>query len=118
VPLFSRSASLCLAPWDGDGHPDHNAAGRAATNAASRTGAALLQYLVWTWHWATPGDLTVPWDRAAQLVLTGPEGKAKRRAIDAFDSQVRPLSLAQGDGAILDAHEIAHHTRGVEVFLT
>ena len=54
----------CAATWRGDGHPDHEAVGRAAAAACARTGAALLEYPVWMWHWASPADPAVPWDRA------------------------------------------------------
>ena len=43
---------MCLAPWERDMHPDHDAAGRAARRAAPR---ALYRYPVWMWHWASPG---------------------------------------------------------------
>ena len=43
----------CATTWRGDGHPDHEAVGRAAAVAAARTGAELLEYPVWMWHWAT-----------------------------------------------------------------
>lgn len=52
-----RPGDLVLAPWAGDGHPDHDSVGRAAETACSRTGADLLAYLVWAWHWASPDDL-------------------------------------------------------------
>src|SRR5581483_7930217 len=43
---------VCLAPWVGDVHADHEAAGRAARRVSERT----LCYPVWMWHWAVPGD--------------------------------------------------------------
>jgi hypothetical protein len=42
---------LCLAPWDGDMHPDHEAAGRAARRANP---GHLYYFPVWMWHWAPP----------------------------------------------------------------
>jgi len=48
---------LLVAPWRHDGHPDHpdhEAAGRAAAAVATRTGARLLEYPLWFWHWAEP----------------------------------------------------------------
>ncbi len=42
----------CVATWEQDGHPDHEATGRAARAAASSAGARMLSYPVWTWHWA------------------------------------------------------------------
>ena len=43
---------VIVAPWRRDGHPDHEAAGRAAAVAARRTGADLWEYPIWFWHWA------------------------------------------------------------------
>jgi LmbE family N-acetylglucosaminyl deacetylase len=37
----------CLATWRADGHPDHEAVGRAAARACTATGARLLEYPVW-----------------------------------------------------------------------
>lgn len=44
----------CAATWRGDGHPDHEAVGRAAAEACARTDVELLEYPVWMWHWAHP----------------------------------------------------------------
>ncbi|GAY16260.1 PIG-L deacetylase family protein [Mycobacterium sp. shizuoka-1] len=90
--LLSRSptGSWCAATWQGDGHPDHEAVGRAAAVAASRTGAVLLEYPVWMWHWARPGDQDVPWQRAARVVCDPAAAERKRRAVDVFDSQIVP----------------------------
>jgi LmbE family N-acetylglucosaminyl deacetylase len=56
------------APWRHDGHPDHDAAGRAATIASAAAGAPLLQYLVWAWHWADPEGDDPPGPNAATSV--------------------------------------------------
>jgi len=109
---------LCVAPWEGDGHPDHDTVGRLTAESTARSGATLLRYLVWTWHWAAPGDPTVPWARAARLDLTRTDRRTKRAAMAAYGSQVRPLSDLRGDAAILDRGELAHHARPFEVFLT
>ena len=45
-----NSDTLLVAPWPRDPHPDHEACGRAAAPAASRTGATLISYFFWTWH--------------------------------------------------------------------
>jgi LmbE family N-acetylglucosaminyl deacetylase len=47
--LISQNTHL-IAPWKGDFHPDHQACGRAAEDAARRTGATLTSYFFWTWH--------------------------------------------------------------------
>ena len=50
----------CAATWRGDGHPDHEVVGRSAAAAAAQTGAVLVEYPVWMWHWARPDDPAVP----------------------------------------------------------
>ena len=78
----------CAATWRGDGHPDHEAVGRAAAVAASRTGATLVEYPVWMWHWAHPGDDAVPWHRAVRVGLDPVAAQRKHDAIKAFRSQL------------------------------
>lgn len=77
----------CAATWRGDGHPDHEAVGRAAAEATARTGAVLMEYPVWMWHWAEPGDATVPWHRAHRSLLTGSATRRKVDAAQCFRSQ-------------------------------
>ncbi len=105
---------LLCAPWRGDGHPDHEAVARAAAITAARTDARLLEYPVWLWHWATADDL--PWRWATRLPLDAAALDAKRTAIAAHASQVRPLSAHLGDEVLLDAALLAHFDRD-EVFL-
>jgi LmbE family N-acetylglucosaminyl deacetylase len=80
----------CAATWRGDGHPDHEAVGRACAAAAAKTGAVFLEYPVWMWHWARPDDPAVPWNRARRVALTRDALKLKRLAVDCFLSQLQP----------------------------
>lgn len=80
----------CAATWRGDGHPDHEAVGRAAATAAGRTGAALVEYPVWMWHWARPGDSAVPWTRMAAVAVDAAATERKRMAAQSFRSQFLP----------------------------
>ncbi|MFZ1175835.1 MAG: PIG-L family deacetylase [Mycobacterium sp.] len=80
----------CAATWRGDGHPDHEAAGRAAAAACAHTGAALLEYPVWMWHWASPADPAVPWDRAHSVRVSGWAIDRKRLAAQRYRSQFAP----------------------------
>ncbi|WP_170219504.1 bifunctional PIG-L family deacetylase/class I SAM-dependent methyltransferase [Nocardioides litoris] len=107
-------ATLLVAPWRGDGHPDHEAVGRAAATAAARTGAALLEYPVWARHWADPAD--APWSTGRVLALDGTEVAAKRTAIERHRTQVAPLSPAPGDEVLLRPGFLAHFTASYEVF--
>jgi len=109
---------VCVAPWDQDGHPDHDATGRAAVTACALAGASLVSYLVWTWHWAEPGDRRVPWAAARRLALSETELTKKRTATRSFRSQIAALSDLPGDETILDAEMLAHFHRATEVFLT
>ena len=103
---------LCLAPWDGDMHPDHEAAGRAARRAAAGT---VYCFPVWMWHWARPGDPRVPWDRALRIPLPPHTAARKRAAIGRFASQTE--DRGHGLGPVLAPGVIAHFTRTMEVLL-
>lgn len=101
-------ADLVLAPWVRDGHPDHDAAGRAAERAIALTGADLLFYLVWAWHWARPDDL--PWERALRVGIAELAAH-KREAAACFHSQI---SI---DPVVLPAHVRRRLLRSYEVLL-
>jgi LmbE family N-acetylglucosaminyl deacetylase len=103
-------ADAVLAPWTGDGHPDHEAVGRAAVAAAGDV--PVLQFPVWTWHWAAPGDPRVPRDRARAVPLPPSVQAAKRAAVACFTTQVHPLGP---DPAILPPEFLAHFDRDHEV---
>ena len=77
----------CAATWRGDGHPDHEAVGRAAATACARTEAVLLEYPIWMWHWALPGDPAVPWDRAHSVPAPDWAAVRKHHAAQCFRSQ-------------------------------
>jgi LmbE family N-acetylglucosaminyl deacetylase len=113
VPLL-RGVNWCLAPWEGDGHPDHEATGRGARVAAARTGARLLAYPVWTWHWAMPGDPRVPWHRARRVALDPAAHRRKRAALRCFPSQTTPQ---HGAPAVVPPEDVAHFLRPYEVVL-
>jgi LmbE family N-acetylglucosaminyl deacetylase len=87
-----QPGTWCAANWRGDGHPDHEAVGRAAAAATQRTGAMLIEYPVWMWHWARPGDPAVPWDRARAVPLTQTAIDRKTHAAQCFRSQFEPSS--------------------------
>ncbi|WP_016700429.1 PIG-L deacetylase family protein [Actinoalloteichus spitiensis] len=86
-----RPGQWCFATWRGDGHPDHEAVGRASAEACERTGARLWEYPIWMWHWARPDDPRVPWHRARRVTLRTGVLEAKRHAAAAYESQLRPL---------------------------
>jgi len=107
--------TVILAPWRRDGHPDHEAAGRAAATAARRTGADLWEYPVWFWHWGRPED--APWTTLRPFLPDQPAREAKREAIRAHASQVSPLSDLAGDETLLPPEFVAHFEDGPEHYL-
>lgn len=100
-----------LAVWEDDGHPDHEAVGRCAREVAIRRGLDLWQYPIWMWHWATPGDPQVPWDRLRSHRLSTTARDTKRAAIKAFETQINPLSPDPADQPVLPPHVLERLTR-------
>ena len=111
APLIA-GFDMCLAPWDRDMHPDHEAAGRAARRAGPQQ---LYYYPVWMWHWASPAVPRVPWDRALRVPLPPRAAGRKRAAITCFASQTE--DRGHGLGPVLSPGMIAHFTRAMEVLL-
>jgi LmbE family N-acetylglucosaminyl deacetylase len=103
-------AATWIAPLPDDGHPDHDAAGRATMTVAERTGTQLWQYTVWAWHWGH--DVDLPLARAVRVDLDELVLARKRHAIREFRSQTT------GADAILNAHVRGRFERSFEVFFT
>jgi LmbE family N-acetylglucosaminyl deacetylase/SAM-dependent methyltransferase len=111
--------TLLVAPWRGDGHRDHRIAGEIAERiAADAPDVDLLSYPVWAWHWDDPATPELPVAGLRALPLSTAVLDRKRRALDAHGSQVRPLSPAPGDEAIVDDRHARHHLRTEEWFVT
>lgn len=83
------------ATWRGDGHPDHEVVGRAAAIAAQRRGAVLLEYPIWMWHWAIPGDTAVPWDRLRAVPVGAHALDRKAVAAQCYRSQIQVADADQ-----------------------
>ncbi|MDA3804057.1 PIG-L family deacetylase [Clavibacter sp. CT19] len=117
----AAAGTWVAAPWRGDGHRDHRVTGEVvaelvAAQAAER-GLRLVEYPVWMWHWATPDDARVPWADLRALPLDPAARQAKRAAMDAHASQVRPLSDAPEDRAVLLPAFLRHAERDREVLI-
>jgi LmbE family N-acetylglucosaminyl deacetylase len=108
--------TLCLAPWRRDGHPDHDAVGRAAATAAAGTQAPMLEYLVWAWHWAAPDGLDLPWPACRRVSLARRVTASKRFATLAFRSQIRPCH--QSLAPVLPATVLRRFWRPYEVYVS
>lgn len=107
---------IVLTTWRYDGHPDHEAVGRAVVAASQARGATCFECLVWAWHWATPGDARIPWHQALNVPLPARTHRRKRHAVRAFRSQIM-ADDSTGRAAILPGWARARVTRNREVIL-
>lgn len=99
--------------WRLDGHPDHEAVGRATASATRARDATLVEMPVWMWHWARPDDPRVPWERLVRVALDAGDRNRKSRAIAEHASQLDP----DGDRpAILPDWALARLQRPFEYF--
>lgn len=87
LPLLKK-ADVIVTTWALDGHPDHEATNEAARQAAAKAGCRLLEAPVWMWHWATPGNLLIPWNRLVAVELHERALSAKRDALSCHRSQL------------------------------
>jgi LmbE family N-acetylglucosaminyl deacetylase len=113
---YLQPNDIVFATWRYDGHPDHEAVGRAASAAASEAQLPFVEVPLWTWHWASPDDPRVPWSRARRVVLDDATHERKVRAVQAFRSQIEP-DAAMGREPVLPEHVLARLTRPFEVIL-
>ena len=102
--------TLLVAPWRHDGHPDHEAAGRAAAEVARLSGARLVEYPLLMWRLSGPEE--APWEQMVRLDLDPEVLETKLAAIRAHASQLRALS--PGDPPALSGPMLAHFTVAVE----
>lgn len=112
--LQPSDAVFC--PWRFDGHPDHEATAAACARVAIGLGCRLFEVPIWAWHWASPGDETVPWAQAIRIPLSAQQLKLKRQALSCFKSQLSPDS-SNGKQAVLPAWATARLLRPFEVVL-
>jgi LmbE family N-acetylglucosaminyl deacetylase len=107
--------TLVAVTWVGDGHRDHRVVGEIVERIAPPA-AIVWSYPIWMWHWASPVDSRIPWDRGLTVTLDDAHLERKLHAIDAFASQVHPLSEESGDERVLEPGVLAHFTRDRETF--
>jgi LmbE family N-acetylglucosaminyl deacetylase len=106
-----RAGDWCLTTCAWDGHPDHEATGRAAAAAAHATGVDVAEYPVWAWHWATASSF--PWHRARRIDLTAREQRVKVAAVDEHRSQL--ASTWRHPSPVVPPHVLTRFHRLFEV---
>lgn len=93
--LDAASPAAVAVTWSGDGHPDHHACAESVRRWPGAAATPILEYPVWMWHWAGPGDPAVPWHRLRELPAPPHAQAAKRRALSRHASQLEPLCGAE-----------------------
>ena len=109
-----RGDDVVIASWRLDGHPDHDATGRAAARACAAVGCRLVEAPIWMWHWASPDDARVPWQRLAALPIEPRFLLRKQAALEAHESQLAARSVALGP--VLDVAICSRARRTREYF--
>ena len=117
LPATATGTVVLVTTWRGDEHPDHEIIGEICAGIADTRGYLLAEYPIWMWHWATPSDAAVPWDRFSRLALTPTAASLKAAAIADHGSQVSPLSDEPGDEALLRPDFLEHFTGTQEIFI-
>lgn len=102
---FIRPDDSLVTVFEQDGHPDHEATGQVVSRFAAQHGLMCYQVLIWAWHWASPADPRIDWQRAVRLDLSESQKAKKRLALDCFTSQITP-DPTTGQSAVLPAYAI------------
>jgi LmbE family N-acetylglucosaminyl deacetylase len=116
--LMDALAKLCIcaptlvAPFEADGHPDHEAVAAVCVRVAHDLGLPIVRYLIWAWHHAQPSAFHGA--RWGKFPLGAQTRAAKCAAINCFASQLDP---GGGREAIVPAHVLGYFKRGYEAFL-
>jgi LmbE family N-acetylglucosaminyl deacetylase len=107
----AKDRGTIIAPYEHDGHPDHEAAGRECLEVAQSDGVPIARYPVWAWHHTKPAALrAVRW---GLFHLEAGAQRAKKRALQCFESQLRP----PGGLPIVPPQVLAHFERPYEAFV-
>jgi LmbE family N-acetylglucosaminyl deacetylase len=105
------SDAILIAPFEHDGHPDHEAVGRICITLARRRVMTVLRYPIWAWHHWSP----LAWRNTefVRFELSAEAQLAKARAIRCFASQLD----ARYSPAVMPPHVLEYFTRPYEAFL-
>lgn len=106
------AATLIVSTWRHDGHPDHEAVGRAAAIAAARCASRHLEAPIWAWSWTVPDEL--PWAHVLRHWCSPAAIRRKEEATAAYRSQTRPLSPHPRDAAVVPEGVLEHFRRPFE----
>ena len=107
--VCDRDTTL-IAPYEADGHPDHDAAGKVCREFAQSSELAIARYPIWAWHHSSPAAMPARWGR---FPLQRRSQRAKTAAVRCFSSQLSPDRRRP----IIPAHVINYFSRPYEAFI-
>ena len=114
IAAVLRPGDVVFTTWRLDGHPDHEATAQACAAAAACMDVRLIEVPVWAWHWASAGDMRLPWRRAQLIALDTATVKRKRDAVQEFGSQLES-DPSTGAGPILRSTTVERAHRPFEL---
>ena len=85
--VLLTGSDLALVPYTDDGHPDHDACGRAGVAASMLSGSSCWTYPVWAWHWHDPARSAIG-TSGVRVPMTSESARRKAAAIDCYRSQL------------------------------
>jgi LmbE family N-acetylglucosaminyl deacetylase len=107
-----ESGPTLVAPFEGDGHPDHEAVASACLAVANDLGLPIARYPIWAWHHAQPAAFSG--SRWGRFALDAKTQAAKCAAMNCFISQLNPGDPRE---PIVPAHVLEYFKRDYEAFL-
>lgn len=114
-PLL-QDATVVLAPYEHDGHGDHDVLGAVAREVLPER-TTFWRYPVWRWTRSTP-DTGAEWLRGAALLPRPADGaRRKAAALRAFRSQLEPWSDHPADQVVVTPALLEHALTAPEVVL-
>lgn len=87
VADLAHPGSLVIGAYRDDGHPDHDATGRAVAAGARGTDLSVWSFPIWAWHWHEPATTSLL-DSAERVALPPEVLARKQRAAACYRSQL------------------------------
>lgn len=117
--MTAPAPDTVLMPWRRDPHCDHRASWEIATAAIATAGlhVRVIEYPIWVWDLAEPGDMPEPSETRTWRLDIAPVLRVKLAAIAAHRSQTTNLIDDDPGGFRLQPETLAHFSHPWEVYL-
>ena len=112
LAVLCRHRPTLIAPYERDGHPDHESVGQACLQVARELNLPVARYPILAWHHRHPLDFADA--RFGRLVLDDVTQRAKADAKQCFTSQPAP---SESRLPIVPAHVLEYFRSEYEAFL-